>query len=181
MMRRELPQPRKKQSRVEQAAWSLIQQLSIGGPPLDVHELASKLGVRITKSDLGDDCSGVLVKSGDSAVIGINWEHHSNRQRFTIAHELGHFFLHKNGTYVDRSTSAFFRNSESGSGTLKEEREANQFATALLMPSKWIYREIGNNNLNLDDDLAVMDLAERFEVSEQAMSFRLANLKLTTL
>ncbi len=179
-MRRKLPQPRR-QNRVEQAAWNVLQQLKIDGPPLDVNDLAKQLDVRITNSDLGDDCSGVLVKSGESAVIGVNWEHHSNRQRFTIAHELGHFFLHKNGTYVDRSTSAFFRNSESGSGTLKEEREANQFAAALLMPSEWVYREIGNNNLNLDDDLAVMDLAERFGVSEQAMSFRLANLRLTTL
>jgi Zn-dependent peptidase ImmA (M78 family) len=89
--------------------------------------------------------------------------------------------MHKQGTYVDRTTSAFFRNTESGSGTLREEREANRFAAALLMPAAWIDQAIRENTLNLDDDLAVAELAEQFAVSTQAMSFRLANLGLTTL
>ena len=159
----------------------LIRQHGIGGPPLDVPRLAQKLGIKITESDLGADCSGLLVKRGKSAVVAVNWEHHPNRQRFTIAHEIGHFVLHKSGTYVDRSTSAFFRNAESGSGTVKEEREANRFAAALLMPAAWIDRAISHNSLNVDDDKAVQELAEQFEVSSQAMSFRLANLGLTTL
>jgi len=150
----------------------------LAGPPLDVQQLAQKLGIKVTKSDLGADCSGLLVKRGNSAVLAVNWEHHPNRQRFTIAHEIGHFLLHKSGTYVDRSTSAFFRNSESGSGTVKEEREANHFAAALLMPATWITRAISGASLNVDDEMAILDLAEHFEVSPQAMSFRLANLGL---
>lgn len=171
---------KRKRSPIERRALDLIQRYNLSGPPLDVQRLAQELGIKLTKSDLGVDCSGVLVKRGDSAVVAVNWEHHSNRQRFTIAHEIGHFVLHKNGTYVDRSTSAFFRNAESGSGTVKEEREANRFAAALLMPAAWIERAISDSSLNLDDEIAVLDLAEQFEVSPQAMSFRLANLGLTT-
>jgi Zn-dependent peptidase ImmA (M78 family) len=134
--------------------------------------------VRIEPTDLGEDCSGVLVRTGDSAVIGVNVMHHPNRQRFTIAHELGHYMLHKPGTYVDR---AFYRNTESGSGTIKEEREANQFAAALLMPASWVEGEAQNHSLDLGDDTSLVALAEEFGVSSQAMSFRLTNLGLVGL
>src|SRR5260221_10056075 len=116
------------QRHIERLAQDLLQRSGIDAPPVSVERIAFSLGVRIEPTDLWEECSGILVRTEDSAVIGVNLMHHPNRQRFTIAHELGHYVLHKAGTYVDR---AFYRNTESGSGTIKEEREANQFAAAL--------------------------------------------------
>jgi predicted transcriptional regulator len=162
----------------ETQALHLLKSLDVKQPPVDVGGLARKLRVRIEQADLGDECSGVLVRRGSAAVIGVHFAHHPNRQRFTVAHELGHFLLHKGGTYVDKGTSLRFRNSESGSGTQKEEREANQFAAALLMPSEWVRAEFERNPFDLADDSQLQQLCQTFGVSAQAMSYRLTNLGL---
>ena len=109
-------------------------------------------------------------------MIGVNWLHHPNRQRFTIAHEIGHFVLHRGGTYIDKGTYARFRDLESGSGTKREEREANQFAAELLMPRHLVETLLQSQHLDPGDDGSLNRLAEEFEVSALAMSFRLANL-----
>ena len=160
---------------LERLALELLDRCGINDPPVDVEQLARCLGVRIEPADLGEDCSGILVRTEQSAVIGVNLMHHPNRRRFTIAHELGHHVLHRPGTYVDR---AFYRNVESGSGTIKEERAANQFAAALLMPASWVKQAAEEYRLDLGDDTSLLALAEQFGVSSQAMSFRLTNLGL---
>lgn len=162
----------------ERYAEQLLRKLGLERPPVDVEKIVADLGARVEKVDLGDDCSGVLVRCGDAAMIGIHWDHHPNRQRFTIAHEVGHYLLHDGGTYVDRSTTARFRSHEAGSGTAREEREANQFAAALLMPSRWVRQEFSRQTLDLGDDLALNELCELFQVSAQAMMWRLKNLDL---
>ena len=123
-------------SKAEKRATELITKLGHAAPPIDVEAIAASLGVRVERADLGDDVSGVLVRRGGQAVIGVNWTHHPSRQRFTIAHELGHFLLHAAGTYIDKGTHARFRNEQSGSGTDREEVEANAFAAALLIPAQ---------------------------------------------
>ena len=160
-------------------AEGLIRRLQVGKAPVDVWRVARQLGVRIERADLGEDCSGVLVRKGSAAVIGVNYSHHPNRQRFTIAHELGHFVLHKGTRYVDKGTATVqFRNAESSTGTQIEEREANQFAAALLMPAVWVRREFRKHPFDLGDDEALNAMCRRFGVSSQALSFRLVNLAL---
>lgn len=166
------------QQEIEKRAKRLLARAGIEGPPVDIEKVAKQLGVKIERSDLGEDCSGVLVRDGERAVIGVNWDHHSNRQRFTIAHELGHFELHDGETYVDRQYRVNFRNLESGSGTKAEEVAANAFAAALLMPSAWLKAEFKNRPFDLaDDGEDLQELAEKFQVSTQAMAFRLAKLR----
>ena len=142
---------------------------------------SSKIGVQLEQADLGEDCSGVLVRRGQSAMIGVHWGHRPNRQRFTIAHELGHFLLHEHGTYVDKATTARFRANEAGSGSIREEREANQFAAALLMPAQWVQEEFLKHPFDFGDDATLRELCDRFEVSSQAMMWRLKNLGLLDL
>ena len=162
----------------ETRARELLKSLSIKRPPVDVVGVAKKLRVRIEQADLSDECSGVLVRRGSAAVIGVQFAHHPNRQRFTVAHELGHFLLHKGGTYVDKGTTLRFRNLQSGSGTQKEEREANHFAAALLMPAEWVQAEFERHPFDLADDSQLQELCRTFGVSAQAMSYRLTNLGL---
>lgn len=162
----------------ERRAERVLEQFGAGNVPVDVYGVARHLGVRVERADLGDDVSGVLVRNLEAAVIGVHFAHHPSRQRFTIAHELGHFVLHSGGTYVDRGTYVRFRNSASGTGTDAEEHDANQFAAALLMPGAALRTEFNAHPFDLADDIAVTSLAQKLGVSIQALTFRLMNLAL---
>jgi len=107
-----------------------------------------------------------------------------SRERFTIAHELGHLFLH----IAPENKNAIFKDTEE---TLKrnsywniKEYEANNFAAQLLMPKDLILKE-GKaiielykeqyNDLPYQEDFIKM-MAEKFNVSKLAMKYRLKNL-----
>src|SRR5437773_283248 len=85
--------------------------------PVDVSRLAEMEGVQIERSDFGEEISGLLVKHGDRATIGVNARHAGGRQRFTIAHELGHFLLHSSRElFVDKDYVVHFRDDNSSTG-----------------------------------------------------------------
>ena len=162
----------------ENTAEGLLEQAGVHSAPVSVEKIADYLGLRIRLADLGQDCSGVLVRNGDRAVIGVNWGHHTNRRHFSIAHEIGHFLLHKGDTYVDKGYRVNFRDLESGSGTKQEEVDANMFAAALLMPANWVRKAFGDQPFDLTEDDGLEALARKFDVSTQAMTYRLVKLQL---
>jgi Zn-dependent peptidase ImmA (M78 family) len=82
-------------------------------------------------------------------------------------------FVNKKGGL---SSQIYHRNEESSTGEIRKEREANAFAAALLMPENLIEDQVFNCENTIDIDDLINDLAEKFDVSTQAMSFRLANL-----
>ena len=89
---------RKKQIRALVDKILLDQDIRAGsGVPVDVDSVAQSYGIEIRKDDVSDKLSGFLVRStkGGNPIIGVNCKHHPNRQRFTIAHELGHYLLHE--------------------------------------------------------------------------------------
>ena len=139
--------------------------------PVDVEQLAETLGVKLQKAYLGPGLSGVLERNGEEFRITINADDPLTRQRFTLAHELGHYMLHRHliGDGVDddrayRSTvGGKYYNIRIGP---EQETEANKFAATLLMPKPMIehVRSIG---------ASVGDMATQFGVSEHAMSSRL--------
>lgn len=154
----------------------------VESPPVDVFGIADSLGIAVERADLGEDCSGVLVRSGDKATIGVNWTHHESRQRFTVADEIGHFRLHdKDTTYVDSHFMVKFRNQDSGTGTRAEEREVNRFAAALLMPARVVRAAYEANPFDPEDQDELELLTEQFGVSQQAMTIRLSSLGLFEL
>lgn len=150
-------------------------------PPVDVEEIARNCGISIVRDQLEDDISGFIVRKKDQIYIGINSSHPANRQRFSIAHELGHYFLHltqSNDFFVDRN-AAYFRNQKSGQGTISQEIAANTFAAELLMPQRMIEQELSRHEGELDD-IEIYKLSNQFRVSDQAMRYRLANLGVIT-
>lgn len=154
--------------------------------PINVENLASTLGVSVQYEPAEDNLSGFLLRdlSRHKAVIGINSNHHVNRQRFTIAHELGHFFLHEGEKmHVDRLVDVRgfqvrnLRNKESSKGISVEEKEANLFAAELLMPANFLKQDVPEIDLlDLFDEDGLKNLAEKYQVSIQALTFRLAYL-----
>ena len=147
--------------------------------------VAQALNAEIRREPFADDLSGVLMRQDHRAVIGVNQAHLPERQRFTIAHELGHLELHK-GTPVhfDRAVvHVNLRNAISSQAVDREEIEANRFAAELLMPEAFLRRDVdelrANGIADVMDETLIAELARRYRVSLQAMTFRLSNLGLT--
>ena len=135
---------------------------------------------RVVFQALNSELSGLLLKQEDAVIIGVNSQQARTRQRFTIAHELGHLVLeHQGEMFVDATVLRRDENSSRAIDPL--EIEANGFAAALLMPARWVEREL-NEGKNASPSESAADatarLAKDFGVSVQAMSFRLANLGL---
>jgi Zn-dependent peptidase ImmA (M78 family) len=116
------------------------------------------------------------VREGDKAILGVNRSHHLNRQRFTIAHEIGHYLLHEGDRiFVDRTYNVSMRSSTSSLGTDTEEIEANTFASHLLVPDEFLAKDPDAVDIDMEDEDSIRRLARKYRVSPQAMTFRLIN------
>lgn len=165
---------RARYSRIERLVEGILLAAQIRGAPVPVERLARNAGVEIRKGDLGN-VSGLLVRLGHAATIGVNDKHPRVRQRFTVAHEYAHFVLHDGiGSHFDRDYRVNFRSAESTQATNVEEIEANYFAACLLMPKTFLDSDDAISYL--DSDEGVAELAKRYNVSRHAMSLRLGNL-----
>jgi Zn-dependent peptidase ImmA (M78 family) len=145
-------------------------------PPVRVEELAEHLGIEIRREEFPDDISGALFRGEGRALIAINRSHHSNRQRFTIAHELGHYLLHPDSPAnydAKHQVGVHFRGKTRNGEWDSKEIEANRFAAELLMPRRMILAAMDD----IRGDLDASGLAHLFEVSEEAMTYRLAELR----
>jgi Zn-dependent peptidase ImmA (M78 family) len=163
----------------EARAYQILRQFGIDSPPIPVDRLVKKIGLKLDSTELGEDISGVLVVEKGRGVIGVNSTHSRLRQRFSIAHELGHFVLHSahSPVFIDKTYLAY-RDGRSSTGENRREREANAFAAALLMPHKLVRKIVDRQKFDLADDAYVETLANLFEVSKQAMTIRIVNLRL---
>jgi Zn-dependent peptidase ImmA (M78 family) len=172
---------RRKQIRIEVEALLHNHKVTHGAVPVEKIVLA--MGIDIKKDNVDDNLSGFLVrdKKNKRTIIGANRSHHPNRQRFTIAHELGHFILHEgDAVHLDEDRGAFtvnLRSAESSKGEDDDEKEANLFAAELLMPAKFLAQDLqGKQPDILENDNFLTKLAEKYKVSIQALTFRLAYL-----
>ncbi|HGZ7313006.1 TPA: ImmA/IrrE family metallo-endopeptidase [Vibrio parahaemolyticus] len=129
--------------------------------PLDLPSLCHVLGIGIRYVPLGNNISGKLHHDGSRWLINVNSLHHPRRQRFTIAHELGHYFLHRDSqdSYED---ATFHR----GKNYTKKELEADNFAGALLMPKDEFKNFVRRTSNKIDD------IAEYFGTSGVAIKKR---------
>lgn len=166
--------------KIEAKAHKLLEDHNCLRRPVPLDVLAHRLGLRVQPAILGDGISGVLVLDGENGTIGVNSSQAPVSQRFTIAHEIGHYELHRASSrlFIDKAYSAFLRSEASSSGEDRQEIQANQFAAALLMPADLVRAEVKRIGIDLADESSLSSLADAFQVSRQAMSFRLANLGL---
>lgn len=169
----------------EQEASRIIHDLKLGGKlPIDLERAATALKVALKYEPFDEDLSGVLVKGGNRVVIGVNSTHAVRRQRFTVAHELGHFVLgHAGEVFVDKTlrhqTMVIRRDGKSSLGVDTEEIEANRFAAELLMPPKLVSEQVSKRiakRAHIAPEEMISELADVFQVSQQAMEIRLTNL-----
>lgn len=146
----------------------------ITAPPVNVEQIAGILGFRVVPYDFDDPTiSGMLVMEDEVRAIAVNRAQHRHRQRFTVAHEIGHFLAgHEDYDAADFMEHKKFYLDGSFATHDPKEQEANEFAAELLMPS---------HMLKYDVAAGIKDakrLAERYEVSEQALWIQLSDLNL---
>jgi len=145
-----------------------------------VREIAESFDLKVVENPFPGNVSGMLFRKGGRAVIGVNGAHSPTRKRFTIAHELGHYLLHEGNEFVDQ-VRVDFRDDRSSAGTLEQEVQANGFAAELLMPEQLVrdaHMSLAQAGIEPEGDAFVARLADTFEVSHEAMSYRLVNLGL---
>lgn len=131
--------------------------------PIEVVEVADSYGLIVVKAEFEDDgISGCFEPAASK--IWVSVRDSLARQRFTIAHEMGHHLLHR-----DRGRDVLYRRDLDQPDAAESliEKEANWFAAALLMPEHCVARfSVKNPDV----------LKKKFEVSHSAMKFRLKNL-----
>jgi Zn-dependent peptidase ImmA (M78 family) len=159
-------------------AEQLLREAGIVAPPVPVEHLAERMGALVRYAPFDGQMSGLLHRSenGNRVVIGVNSRHPTVRQRFSIAHELGHLALHEPAFQIDQHAFVSFRNSKSSTASDPHEIEANQFAAALLMPESLLRTCVDQLGENPDVEESIRRLAQRFDVSTQAMTIRLTSL-----
>lgn len=142
--------------------------------PRNIVLICNKLGITVqeTKS-FPNDISGVIFKENDKYIILINESHSIGRKSFTIAHELGHYFLHRDLLEQDNELVSYIKSNNKDCPALargnaaynQREREANEFAAKLLMPEKEFIEKCQEAN-------SIEEVAQYFGVSVQAASVR---------
>ena len=112
------------------------------------------------------------VRGGDCGfAIFVNANHSEVRRRFTIAHEIAHFALHRDLIGDGITEDALYRSGLSDA----VEREANGLAAEILMPRHLVRDAFEKGTRSAEH------LAAKFEVSPQAMEYRMKNLGLAEL
>ncbi|MCK1515074.1 ImmA/IrrE family metallo-endopeptidase [Bradyrhizobium sp. 190] len=158
-------------------ATNILEEFGVKKPPVPVEKIATSLGARLKYSPFDGELAGMLIRSDEGTVIGVNSLHHMNRQRFTIAHECGHLLLHKGiDVHIDRSFRVNKRDEKSSQAIDPEEIEANRFAAELLMPYDMIVKDLVDYHIDIEDEGQLKELADKYQVSVQALTHRITNV-----
>lgn len=167
---------------VEQRAREELERMGLYRLPVNPIQVANRLGISVKYAQFPDGVTTgmVAVKGGSGTIFAAKLDS-PYQLRYTIAHELGHYFLHlmegnviKDGEARDRLINIFLKREPTVgpiSEDLMREIQANWFATELLMPMEFI-REEWNRNPNIPS------LARMFDVTEDAIGHRVAGLNL---
>lgn len=148
----------------------VLSSCGISSVPVPIEEVARRENILLKRTG-SNDFSGVLLRKSGVSFIALNSKESSVRQRFTLAHELGHYFLHPS-----KNTFIEFRDNKKNIVRGAKEVEANKFAAALLMPRKLIQQDIASFAATEISSEHITFLAKRYQVSEEAMTYRLMNL-----
>lgn len=152
-------------------AESILSQYWDGTIPVNLYSIATQLGVAVMSdpSLAYHDASGHYIPEDNSkskpATVTYNPHEHPVRQRFTIAHEIGHHALSHGESNRDTPSNFMSMNPD------QKERDANTFAAALLMPTEAIRAMVEVKRIT-----NIERLAELFHVSRPAMTYRLKGL-----
>lgn len=138
--------------------------------PFDIYSYVDTFdNIEVINDDLGCEISGLIEYSNGGFIIAINKYHSYERRRFTLAHEFAHYAMHKDYIIKNKKIEdvALFKDRKSDI-----EKEANDFASKLLIPKDELLGVVKSGKTRLGD------LAEYFGVTAAAVKYRASELNL---
>lgn len=145
------------------AANKTIVSNDITAPPIPLEDIANSEGLTVAVATFKDNSISGFIDFEKKMII-VNQYDSPSRQKFTIAHELGHWILHQEELECNRDLIVFYRKAIKGE-TDPLEREANCFAANLLVPDSFLKKFLDQSKTN-------KDLANIFQVSESVIAYR---------
>lgn len=140
-------------------------------PESSLLEFAKSFGIKVFEADLGDEVKGIIQYHGQTGekepVIYLSNSLNESVKNFTLAHEIGHYFLHKQQERFRIDKFDYSSNSD----VSRQESEANYFAASLLVP---VSQLVDIQKLTSDLDL----IAKYFGVSRVVIENRIKWLKM---
>ncbi len=156
----------------EAHAENLVKQLGIVSLPINSIEIAEQHEIRCKREEI-QGFSGCLIKQGD--VFGILYSSKFNNEgfiRFTVAHELGHYFLPSHPELLFPEGDGIHRSHNGFTASAIHELEADHFAAALLMPRHLFGTALGQETI--PGFHAIEALSEKCKTSITATAIRYA-------
>ena len=154
-----------------QMARKVLSDAKIVELPVDLKILLEKKGYEYLEVDsFLDSIDALFLKEDGVFYAAVNAKHHPNRQRFSLAHELGHILLNHNPSYYNPGVS-LDNPPTSQTHTSAEkmfEQEANAFAGELLVPLEMLKKEFKKTK-------DVGELSKTFFVSSAVMTIAISN------
>ena len=162
-----------RKSLIDSKAKEVLRDMQFNTLPINSIKIAEKSNIAVqAKPDTSIGVSGMLIKNGDN--FGIMYATHIKNkgfQNFSIAHELGHYYL--DGHIENILTDNIHTSDASLLSTNIYEQEANYFASILLMPSFLIKDDINRNDLSWQ---LVSNIAKKCQTSLEATARRIIEL-----
>ena len=165
--------------KIDERARKLLEEADALTYPVDIiRQVAGHLGLVVKEKILEDEYSGFLAVKEKTIVV--NARHAPVRRRFTVAHEIGHYQLHRQKNkdkevFIDRTV--YFRKEGTEGMDYQMEMQANAYAAGLLMPEVLLDEYLEKHpRLDLGKSDDIKTLTDEFEVSRPAMEYRLKNL-----
>lgn len=139
--------------------------------PIKVGAIANAFGIEVKKSTLAAGISGEIKEVDGSVVIRVNRHDVKERQRFTLAHEIAHFLLHRDRIGDGITDDILYRSGLSDA----QEAEANRLAADIVMPWSLIQRTLEKySDLKLEE--RIEKVAQEAEISTTAIKIRLGRI-----
>jgi Zn-dependent peptidase ImmA (M78 family) len=153
---------------VRQMAKKILAESKVKVPPVDLLQILTAHGIGYEEvEDFPDTVDALIVEDGSKVYAAVNAKQHLHRRRFSLAHELGHYFMHRQGMpeediTIDNPPSADENDTATKSPA---EIEADLFAGELLVPLPMLKPHVQKG---------IPELSRLFLVSEQVISIAIS-------
>ncbi|MDA0695605.1 MAG: ImmA/IrrE family metallo-endopeptidase [Proteobacteria bacterium] len=141
--------------------------------PMKLGALAQRLGITVFSATLPSNISGEIKEKDGKIVIKVNRHDTKPRQRFTLAHEIAHFLLHKHLLANGIVDDVLYRSSQSNT----IEAEANRLAADILMPPNIVNEILRSCSHLTDREKKLEEVAQQMDVSLTALKIRMGLMK----
>lgn len=137
--------------------------------PVKLGEVAKEFGLVVKVATLSANISGEIKETNGLVTIKINRHEVKARQRFTLAHEIAHFLLHRHLLKEGIQDDVLYRSKQSNA----VEAEANRLAADIIMPVAKAQELIDDLRPELEWEKVYEEVAERLLVSTIALKIKL--------